>query len=62
VDSVSEVIRISDREIQPPPSIASGGIGQEYIDGVINREDRLLVLLNLDMMFSCEEKELIGTI
>jgi len=36
VDSVSEVIRISAGEIQPSPSVASGGIGQEYIAGVIN--------------------------
>lgn len=62
VDSVSEVIRISASEIQPSPSVASGGIGQEYIAGVINHGERLLVLLNLDMMFSNEEKELFGSI
>jgi purine-binding chemotaxis protein CheW len=62
VDSVSEVIRVSASEIQPAPSVASGGIGQEYIEGVINHADRLLVLLNLDMMFSNEEKELFGGI
>ena len=57
VDAVSEVIRVSASEIQPPPSIASGGIDQEYITGVINHGERLLVLLNLDKMFSHEEKE-----
>jgi len=62
VDAVSEVIRVSANEIQPAPSVASGGIGQEYIEGVINHADRLLVLLNLDMMFSHEEKELFGSI
>lgn len=62
VDSVSEVIRISAAEIQPSPSVASGGVGQEYIEGVINHGDRLLVLLNLDMMFSSEEKEQFGNI
>lgn len=62
VDSVSEVIRISASEIQPSPSVAAGGVGQEYIAGVINHGDRLLVLLNLDMMFSNEEKEIFGSI
>ena len=60
VDSVSEVIRVSAGEIQPSPSVAAGGIGQEYIAGVINHADRLLVLLNLEMMFSGEEKNLLG--
>jgi purine-binding chemotaxis protein CheW len=62
VDAVSEVIRVSANEIQPAPSVTSGGVGQEYIEGVINHANRLLVLLNLDMMFSNEEKELFGSI
>jgi purine-binding chemotaxis protein CheW len=62
VDAVSEVIRVSSSEVQPAPSVASGGIGQEYIAGVINHGERLLVLLNLDLMFSSEEKELFGSI
>lgn len=62
VDAVSEVIRVSASEVQPAPSVASGGIGQEYIEGVINHADRLLVLLNLDLMFSNEEKEQFGSI
>jgi purine-binding chemotaxis protein CheW len=62
VDAVSEVIRVSASEVQPAPSVASGGIGQEYIAGVINHAERLLVLLNLDLMFSAEEKELFDSI
>lgn len=58
VDSVSEVIRISGTEIQPSPSVAGGGIDQECISGVINQSERLLVLLDLDQMFSQEGKEL----
>ncbi|RII31491.1 MAG: chemotaxis protein CheW [Geobacter sp.] len=57
VDSVSEVIRISGTEIQPSPSVAGGGIDQDCIAGVINMSERLLVLLDLDRMFSQEEKE-----
>ena len=62
VDSVSEVIRISASEIQPPPTAVSGGNDQEYITGVINREERLLVLLNLDKMFSHDEKDYLTNI
>lgn len=59
VDSVSEVIRISGSEIQPPPTVVSGGIDQECITGVINQSERLLVLLDLEKLFSHEEKALL---
>jgi purine-binding chemotaxis protein CheW len=60
VDSVAEVIRITSGEIQPAPPVVSGSIEQEYLSGVINREDRLLVLLDLERLFSQEEQLLIG--
>lgn len=61
VDAVSEVIRVSASEIQPPPNVVSGGIDQECITGVINQSERLLVLLNLEKLFSGDEKQLLGT-
>jgi purine-binding chemotaxis protein CheW len=62
VDAVSEVIRISASEIQPSPTMAAGGIDQEFISGVTNHGERLLVLLNLDLMFSSEEKALFDNV
>jgi purine-binding chemotaxis protein CheW len=59
VDSVAEVIRITAGEIQPAPPVVTGGVDQEYLSGVINREDRLLVLLNLERLFSQEEQQLL---
>jgi purine-binding chemotaxis protein CheW len=56
VDAVSEVIRISGSEIQPSPAVVASGIDQECIAGVINQAERLLVLLDLEKMFSAEEK------
>lgn len=56
VDAVSEVIRISAAEIQPPPAVVNGGVDQEYLSGVINRTDRLLVLLDLESVFSPTER------
>jgi len=58
VDSVAEVIRITADEIQPAPPVVTGGVDQEYLSGVINREDRLLVLLDLERLFSQEEQQL----
>ena len=58
VDAVSEVIRISGSEIQPSPAMVAGGIDQECIAGVINQAERLLVLLNLEKMFSRDEKNI----
>jgi purine-binding chemotaxis protein CheW len=59
VDTVSEVIRISASEIQPTPPVASGGLDQECITGVINKDERLLVLLDLERLFSPDEKALL---
>jgi purine-binding chemotaxis protein CheW len=58
VDAVSEVIRIHSSEIQPPPSmVLSGGIGQEFITGVFNHAERLLIIMDIDRMFSEDERE-----
>jgi purine-binding chemotaxis protein CheW len=56
VDAVAEVIRISSAEIQPPPGIVQGNTAQECITGVINHAERLLIVLDLNRMFSDEEK------
>ncbi|MDD2365809.1 MAG: chemotaxis protein CheW [Desulfuromonadaceae bacterium] len=63
VDSVSEVIRIHSSEIQPPPSmVLSGGIGQEFITGVFNHAERLLIIMDIDRMFSDTELDSFGRI
>ena len=63
VDAVSEVIRIHSSEIQPPPSmVMSGGIGQEFITGVFNHAERLLIIMDVDRMFSEDEREMFGGI
>jgi purine-binding chemotaxis protein CheW len=58
VDGVSEVIRVPGKEIQPPPAmVVSGGASQEFVTGVINHADRLLIVMDVDRMFSGEELE-----
>lgn len=61
VDAVSEVVRIHSSEIQPPPSmLRAGGIGQEFITGVFNHADRLLIIMDSDRLFSENELEGLG--
>jgi purine-binding chemotaxis protein CheW len=62
VDEVSEVIRISEKEIQPPPPVVSNGIEQECMAGVINQAERLLVLLDLERMFTADERKLFSSV
>jgi purine-binding chemotaxis protein CheW len=58
VDAVSEVIRIHSSEIQPPPSMMlSGGASQEFITGVYNHAERLLIIMDIDRMFSDDERD-----
>jgi purine-binding chemotaxis protein CheW len=52
VDSVSEVLRIDDARIEPAPSV-TGGSDSAYIEGVINLADRILILLDLKLLFGC---------
>ena len=59
VDSVSEVLRMNEEQIQPPPSIISS-IGQQYIKGVGKLgQNRLLIMLEIDKILSLEEYHLI---
>lgn len=58
VDAVSEVIRIHSSEIQPPPTmVVSGGIGQEFLTGVFNHAERLLIIMDVDRMFTDDERD-----
>lgn len=56
IDSVSKVVSMSNSDIQPPPSMLQG-IGQRYIKGVGKMEDKLLVVLDLDKLFTNEEDD-----
>ncbi|MEG2004708.1 MAG: chemotaxis protein CheW [Bilophila sp.] len=51
VDAVSEVLRIKESTVEPPPPVVAG-IGSEYMRGVGKLEDRLLILLDLDKLLS----------
>ncbi|MFY9562144.1 MAG: chemotaxis protein CheW [Terriglobales bacterium] len=50
VDSVSEVLRIPAETVKPPPRL--GKVEREYVSGVGNLHDRLLILLDLEHLMS----------
>lgn len=54
VDRVNEVLRINPGIVEPPPSMVCG-LDTEYVQGVGKLEDRLLILLNLEKLFSAAE-------
>lgn len=56
VDAVSEVIRLPENTIEPPPNIMSDD-RTDYILGVGKLDDRLLMLLDIDKILSGTEKE-----
>ncbi len=55
VDAVSEVLRISQEQIAPPPPTVAG-LGEEYLIGLAKLDSRLLILLDIDGILI--EKEL----
>ena len=47
VDSVTEVARIPEGQIEPPPAMSTGQIDVKYIMGIAKVKDRLIVILDL---------------
>lgn len=55
VDEVSEVLRVSIENIQPPPSGAQG-VDNNLLEGVARCEDRLIILLKVENLLTSSEK------
>ena len=56
VDSVSEVLNIPVENVEEAPEMVAG-VGTEYIQGVGKLGDRLIIMLDLTMVISTEEKQ-----
>jgi purine-binding chemotaxis protein CheW len=56
VDQVSEVVRITPCDIKEAPKMTSV-IDNQYIKGVVYHKDRMLILLDLNRIFSSDEQE-----
>jgi purine-binding chemotaxis protein CheW len=54
VDAVNEVVDIGQQEIEPPPSFGTG-IRPDFISGMAKRNDKFIILLNVNRVLSVEE-------
>lgn len=52
VDSVSEIINLDQEAIDCPPSI----VGKKYLKGIVNFDNRLIMLLNIEEILTTEKK------
>jgi purine-binding chemotaxis protein CheW len=61
VDEASQVLRLSEEDIEPAPELVTG-VDKKYIIGVGKLTDRIVLLLNLEEVLSEDEKEKIQNI
>ncbi len=65
VDEIKEILLLSPEEITAPPSIFKG-FKTEYLTGLGKKDDRIIILLNIDNLLTSEEriilKESIGNL
>ena len=61
VDEVLEILQVREEQVQSPQKIHRGP-GSRYLAGVFKIDDDLVFLLNLDTLFTRQEKESIDEI
>jgi len=58
VDSVQEVFEIEPQNIEPAPRIGTK-LNTEFIKGMGKREEKFIIILDIDKVFSSEELEIV---
>jgi purine-binding chemotaxis protein CheW len=61
VDSVQEVFELEANQIEPSPKMGTG-LRTEFIKGIGKRDDRFVIILDVDKLFSVDELEIAETI
>ena len=61
VDAVVEVVRVATLEVEKLPDLAAG-VGTEFVEGVCRVSRGMVVVLDLDAMFSVEETDAMGSL
>ncbi|MCP4291407.1 MAG: purine-binding chemotaxis protein CheW [bacterium] len=59
VDEVSEVLNIAENSIEPPPSFGGGMEETDFITGMGKMADKVVILLDIDMVLDAEEMKAI---
>ncbi|MEN8189555.1 MAG: chemotaxis protein CheW [Thermodesulfobacteriota bacterium] len=57
VDSVSQVLKILESSIEPPPELVVAGLESQYIQGVCDTGEGLLIILNFNHILLVEEMQ-----
>jgi purine-binding chemotaxis protein CheW len=57
VDSVQEVFELEVNQIEPAPKMGTG-LRTEFIKGIGKRDDRFVIILDVDRVFSADELEM----
>jgi len=55
VDSVTEVLKIQESSVEPPPDIIVAGLESQYIQGVCDIGEKLLIILDFNRILLVEE-------
>ncbi|MEN8169101.1 MAG: chemotaxis protein CheW [Pseudomonadota bacterium] len=55
VDEVTHVIKVPEDSVQPPPDIVISGLESQYIQGVCEMDNALLVILNFSRVLFSDE-------
>lgn len=58
VDAVTEVLRVEPDQVEPPPTGLSG-LDRSYIHGLLKREERIMILLNMESVLSQDDQTLL---
>lgn len=62
VDEVREVLRMSEDKIEATPDLITSDVDRRYIEGVATVDERLLIILNSELLFSKGELQGLGEI
>ncbi|MBN2714307.1 MAG: purine-binding chemotaxis protein CheW [Deltaproteobacteria bacterium] len=61
VDGVSDVVSFEASQVQPTPPVAAA-VRTDYISGMGQKDDKFVILLDVDKMLSLEELEILSTV
>ncbi len=60
VDSVAEVVNIRSSEIETSPNLGDDNESSKYIQGVHSRDDRILILVDVNKMLTADELDAVS--
>jgi len=61
VDSVVEILNIEEESIESAPKLVTG-INRKYIKSIAKQEERMIILIDIDLIISDEEKLELGEV